>query len=118
MIPAQLREAMCCQITGWEEGRKWDMGAWGPSPQLMTLDKTNGLLLSHLSQVVPTLGGLGAVQLCQGRAVPRRGAGCSPLIPPLRGRRQLALFAGGFAHSSSWVTRLRNLSGDRGSWEP
>lgn len=53
-----------------------------------------------------------------GCAVPRRGAGCSPLIPPLRGRRQLALFAGGFAHSSSWVTRLRNLSGDRGSWEP
>lgn len=51
------------------------------------------------------------------RSVPCRGAGCSPLAAPLRGRRQLALFAGGFAHSSSWVTRLRNLSGDGGCWE-
>lgn len=53
------------------------------------------------------------------RAVPCRAAGPAalPSPPPLCGRRQLALFAGGFAHSSSWVTRLRNLSGDGGSWE-
>lgn len=77
---------------------------------------------------LPTLGGHGGCAVVLGlccavpccavlcRAVP--GLAALPSPPPLRGRRQLALFAGGFAHSSSWVTRLRNLSGDRGSWEP
>lgn len=123
MIPAQLWEAMCCQVTGWEGGRKWDMGVWGAFTIADdTGDLTRPMGCSYLTSArwLPTLGGHEGHAVVSGLccAVLWRGAGCSPLTTPLRGCRQLALFAGGFAHSSSWVTRLRNLSRDRGSWEP
>lgn len=93
MIPAQLWEAMCCQVTGWEGGRKWDMGVWGAFTIADdTGDLTRPMGCSYLTSArwLPTLGGheghavvsgLCCALLCCAVA---RGRLLSPHHPPAR----------------------------------